>query len=51
MLESDVYEYFKSNHIEYELVEHEAAYTIEEIEKMNDLENILVNGGDISKVL
>lgn len=35
MLESDVYEYFKSNHIEYELVEHEAAYTIEEIEKMN----------------
>lgn len=25
--------------------------SIEEIEKMNDLENILVNGGDISKVL
>lgn len=28
-----------------------ARISIEEIEKMNDLENILVNGGDISKVL
>ena len=35
MLESDVYKYLESNHIEYELIRHEAAYTIEEIEKMN----------------
>ena len=34
MLESDVYKYLESNHIEYELIRHEAAYTIEEIEKM-----------------